>query len=360
MRFIHFDFDAIEDYVSNHLRLFLSMTGGIIVFVGIIAVSVFFIYARGAEQTMVPDVRGKELTGALMELQVKELYPRLQLRYSQSSAEKGLILEQSPPAGTIVKAGRRIRLVVSQGVMVNTVENYVGRDIDEVRMDIQALFAAPGSASPPILSLREPFMYEYSSETPGTILRQKPEPGAGISGPTVLELVVSRGAENAMIKVPSLAGLPMADALEQIGRTGVDFVFRLRTARGSEAPGMVVFQDPPADTVAAANIRISLTVSAPEQPVTRDGEVFSLFRYQMAPNLYPLSIRLDALLPAAPGAAGNRGERRRLLTTDYAGGELTVPYLLPEGSVLILSMLNREIHRETVILPVNDLSLEQL
>jgi hypothetical protein len=72
----------------------------------------------------------------------------------------------------------------------------------------------------------------------------------------------------------------------------------------------------------------------------------------MAKNPYPLALRLEAQLP--------NGERRRLLAAEYAGGALTVPYHLPVGTVLILSMLNREIHRETVIPPVENLSLDQL
>jgi beta-lactam-binding protein with PASTA domain len=154
MRF-EFDPDAIESYVANHLRFFISLSLGLIVFVGIIALTVFFIAVRGAEQTMVPDVRGKELTQALLELQVKELYPRIQLRYSQSAHDKGQVLEQNPSGGTIVKAGRRIRLVVSQGVVINTVENYTGRNIDEVRMDLQTLFASAGNISTqPLRSLK--------------------------------------------------------------------------------------------------------------------------------------------------------------------------------------------------------------
>jgi beta-lactam-binding protein with PASTA domain len=163
MGFIKLDPDAIEGYIANHLKLFISMAFGLIVFVGLIAAVIFFIAVRGAEQTMVPDVRNKELTEALLELQTKELYPRIQLRYSQSSLDKGLILEQEPRAGTIVKAGRRIRLVVSRGVMINTVENYLGRDIDEVRMELRTLVAEANSAGgtgQPIFTLREPFMYE--------------------------------------------------------------------------------------------------------------------------------------------------------------------------------------------------------
>jgi hypothetical protein len=72
----------------------------------------------------------------------------------------------------------------------------------------------------------------------------------------------------------------------------------------------------------------------------------------MPRNPYPHLIRQEALLPS--------GERIRLLSVEYAGGELTVPYHLPPGSVLILSMLNREMHRETVALPAEALSLDQL
>ncbi|MDR1058638.1 MAG: PASTA domain-containing protein, partial [Treponema sp.] len=296
------DLDTIEEYVANHLRLFLSMAAGLLVFVGLIALGVFFIAVRGAEQTMVPEIRGKDLTAALLELQVKELYPRIQLRYSQSSGDKGLILEQDPNPGTIVKAGRRIRLVVSQGVMINTVESYLGRNIDEVRMDLQALNAATGGAA--LLTLKEPLMYEYSPEIPGTILQQQPEAGTGISGPMALSFVVSRGPQSSLIQVPVLTGLSMEEALERIGQGGFDFSFALRPARETEKPETVVFQEPRGDTMAAANTRLALTVAAPTEPAAAGGEVFGLFRYTMAKNPYPLGIRLEALLPS--------GERRRL------------------------------------------------
>jgi beta-lactam-binding protein with PASTA domain len=350
MGFINLDLDAIEGYVANHLKLFISMAAGILVFVGIIAVSIFFIAVRGAEQTMVPEVRGKDLTEGLLALQVKELYPRIQLRYSQSW-DKGLILEQDPRAGTIVKAGRRIRLVVSQGVLINSVDNYLGRNIDEVRMDLQTLFASSGVSSGQLmLSLREPFMYEYSSEPAGLILQQSPEPGANISGPTVLEFVVSRGPENTSIKTPKLTGLSLTDALEAIGRSGINFTFSFRPPETGDKENTVIRQDPAGDTMTAANTVIKITVTGPAK--LPEGEVFSLFKYTLPRNPYPLSVRLEALLP--------NGERQQIITVAYSGGEFTVPYQLPSGSTLILSMLNREIHRETVALPVEGLSLDQL
>jgi hypothetical protein len=60
----------------------------------------------------------------------------------------------------------------------------------------------------------------------------------------------------------------------------------------------------------------------------------------MPKNPYPLPVRLEALLPS--------GEQTRIINVDYPGGKFTVPYRLPVGSVLILSMMNREIYREIV------------
>ena len=341
------DLDSIEGYVANHLRLFISMTLGILALVGIIAVSIFLIAVRGAEQTMVPDVQGKDLTAALIELQVKELYPRIQLRYSQTSHDKGQVLEQDPRPGSIVKAGRRIRLVVSQGVVISRVENYVGRDIGDVRTELQAL--SSGLAQP-LLYLKEPLMYDYSKEAPGTILKQRPEPGADISGPMQLEFVVSQGAEKASRTLPQFVGLSTSAALEQISKTGIDFSFSLRAAGNREKGETVVSQEPPANSMISVDTAVRLTVTPPDKLAA--GEVFKLFRYTIPQNPYPLAVRLEALLPS--------GERVRIINVEYAGGEFTVPCKAPVGTVLILSMMNREIYRETVNPQAEPLSLDQL
>jgi beta-lactam-binding protein with PASTA domain len=346
MKLIPFDFDAMESYVANHLRLFISMALGLLVFVGIVALSVFFVAVRGAEETMVPEVRGKELAQALLELQVKELDPRIRLRYSQSSYDKGFVLEQDPGAGAIVKAGRRIWLVVSQGVIIDRVENYIGRNIDEVRMDLQTMFA---SSPQPLLSLKEPFMYQHSAEASGIILRQNPEPGGEISGVTTLEFVVSLGPENVTVVMPGFTGLSVAASLEQLGQMGINFVFTVQDPLEGEKGETVTAQNPGEGTRIRQDGLIRLTVTAPDD--LEEGEVFGLFTYPVPKNPYPLPVRLDAILPS--------GEERRVLTVEYPGGDFTVPYRLPLGTTLVLSMVNREMHRETVR-PLRDPAPDQL
>jgi beta-lactam-binding protein with PASTA domain len=331
-----FDLSSLEDYVAGHLRFFIFTVAGLVIFVGIIAVSVFFYAVHGEEQTMVPDVTGKELTEALLELQVKELYPRLQLRYSQTSRDKGFILEQEPKPGTIVKAGRRIRLIVSRGVIVNKVENFLSRNIDEVRMDLATLQAVAGGL--PLLSIKEPIMYDFSSENPGVILAQKPEPGTDISGPLSLEFVVSRGRENLTVTVPQLKGLTLSKALEIISGTGVNFQFVIKEKAEGESGETITAQIPEASSTVSINTPVQLTVTRPDK--IADNEIFGLYSYKIPQNPYPLPVRLDAQLPS--------GEKSRLFTVNYMGGEFTLPYKLPVESVLILSMLNRELNREVV------------
>ena len=330
------DLGSIEDSVSGNFKVFLISIIVLVVFIGIIAISVFFLAVRGEEQVMIPDVVGKELTQALLELQVKELYPRIQLRYTQTSLDKGLILEQEPRPGTIVKAGRRVRLVVSQGVVLNRVENFVGRNIEDVRMDFNTINAASGSGR--LLAIREPIMYEFSSESPGVILTQKPDPGAEISCPTEMIFVVSRGRENSLITIPQLTELELSRALQTISASGVNFRFTARETRGDERGETVVSQIPPAGTTAPQNTVVELVVTNPT--TVGNNEIFGIFRRHIPENPYPLAVRLDAQTPT--------GETIRLITVNYQGGDFTVPYRLPRDTVLILSMANRELYRETV------------
>ena len=202
-------------------------------------------------------------------------------------------------------------------------------------MELQTYAVASDS---PLLSIKEPLMYDFSTAAPGVILQQKPEPGTDIFGPMSLEFVVSRGPENVLITVPQFIGLTLQAALDLIGRTGAVFEFYLQELQDGEQGEMVVNQNPPSGTSVTANTQVNLLVTAPAE--LAEDEVFALFTYAMPRNPYPLPVLLEALLPS--------GEQTRLISVDYPGGNFTVPYRLPRGSVLVLSLMNREIHRETV------------
>ena len=107
--------------LNQNKKTFLLVVIVALVFMFAICWITFFATVRGPEQVMVPNVEGKELTTALLELQVKELYPKIQLKYTDNPDDAGKILNQNPEGGSIVKAGRRVNLTVSRGVILDHV-----------------------------------------------------------------------------------------------------------------------------------------------------------------------------------------------------------------------------------------------
>ncbi|MDR2601550.1 MAG: PASTA domain-containing protein [Spirochaetaceae bacterium] len=327
------EFDEIK--AANKIGAFFLSALVLLGFTAAVAMVVFFLTVRGPEQTMVPNVVGKDIIEALLEMQQKELYPQIQLRFSQSALDKNKILEQDPRHGAIVKAGRRIRLVVSQGVQISRVENYIGRNLTEVRAEIQT-YASGGET--PVISIKEPVMYEISAKSPGTILEQSPSSGTGISGPIAISFVVSRGKDEDAA-VPALVGLGLREAVAEIKKSGVTAVFSLRDG-GRGAAETVVSQNPAAGVVISKSKTVLVTIAAPAPSSLLESEVFGLFEYELAPNPFPVETKLEALFPG--------GSREELAAFNHAGGLFTFPYRVPSGTVLILSMLDSEIYRETV------------
>ncbi len=327
------DTAEVENLAASRLKLFVLASFSLVVVVGLAALLVFFLAIRGAEQSLVPDVVGKPLTEALLELQAKELYPRLQLRYSQNAEDKDIVLDQEPQSGAIVKAGRRIKLVVSRGLMVEKIEDFVGRGFDDVKSQLSALFS---TSAKPLLSVKDPPMYEFSPEPAGTILEQDPPAGTDVVGPLALEFIVSRGSGKEKFKVPDIVGLPYIDAIDRLSEAGVCFTVGIRPALAGEKPETVMSQDPAGQSVIDLGTRVAIEVTMPSD--LTEEEAFGVFSASLPEYPYALALKLDAMLP--------NGERRRLYDADHPGGEFSVPYRLPRGTVLTLTALNRMEKRE--------------
>lgn len=327
------DLSKLEGMDKEHYSLVAWGLGAIIVFMVVVGFAAFFLTLRGSEETMVPDVRGVDLPSALVKMQDKELYPRISLRFTDDPQDKGRIVEQKPLPGTIVKAGRRIQLTVSRGPVVDKVENYVGQDLNDVKTHLMTLFAS----TRPLVTIKEPPIYIFDKAAAGTVLEQKPPEGTQIDGPVALEVWVSRGPEKAQITVPDFRGQSYQDALLHIEKSNVAVVFSMRKADGREKAGTVVSETPEPGTRMAPSGKIQLTVTAPA-PVK--GFTAGIFERELQEYAYPVKVVLEALLPT--------GERQSILKVNHPGGKFSAPYVLPDSSVLILSVLDRESARVEV------------
>jgi beta-lactam-binding protein with PASTA domain len=307
-------------------KLVVLLIVAMFVLMVLIGLATFWLSVRGAEEVLVPKVEGKELMDALMDLQEKELTPRVQVRFS-SEVEKGAVIEQKPAPGTIVRAGRRITLAVSRGPVIDRVENYVGEKLDDVRIHLQTLFASYQA----LLRIKEPVSYVFDSSPSGTIIAQNPSPGTMISGTTEVELVVSRGPRGETIDVPDFVGMPFRDAIAQLSSLNFPFVFSVKRAEGEEKRGVVVAQTPDPKAEVPYGSVIQLTMTRPER--LQSGQVFGVFQYVLPDYPIMVDISLDAI-----SASGST----TLLSMKHPGGPISIPYVVDEKTELVLYVFDKE------------------
>ncbi len=307
--------------------LFVAIIGCMIA-IGFIT---FSIAVRGEEQTLVPNVKGKDLIAALQDLQSKELFPTVQVQFS-TKAEKNVVLDQSPAPGTLVKAGKRVALRVSKGPVLGEVENYVGQSLDEIRGYLQTLF----STNSPNLLIKEPPIYRVSpGVTPGTIIAQSPKPGTKISGLTYLEFVVSQGEGEAYAEVGTYTGMSFQEAITDLTRNNLPFFFSVQKPQKGQQPGGVVSQSPSPKAKLPYGQLVQLVMAAPSSP--GKDKIFGVFKYSLPDYPILVDIRLDVI--SDTGTAP-------LLSMKHPGGPLSLPYIVPDGSELVLSVLDKEEVRE--------------
>jgi eukaryotic-like serine/threonine-protein kinase len=295
---------------------------------------VFSINVKGPEKVMVPDVVGKDLPSALIEMQAKELYPKIQLRYSDTPGDEGKILEQSPSGGAIRKGYSRVSLVVSRGVVIDHVENYVGQNLDDVRLKLQTLFA--GSVRPLII-VASP-AYKADASAAGTIIEQDPPEGTGISNPVTVHFIVSRGPNFENTRVPDIIGSTVNDVLQQISRTKLTFDFTSHEATGAEKPGTVVSEQKFTEELVQNYTHVTAEFAMPSKPV--NGNVYGIFEDTLTAYPYPVAVKLTAV--------PEEGDPYTLVTFSHPGGKITIPYAVPAGTELVLFVVDKEHKKITV------------
>ncbi|MGI5097111.1 PASTA domain-containing protein [Treponema socranskii] len=317
--------DALEKLQSSG-KLLLSTVIVTFVVMALACLAVFSVNVKGPEQVLVPDVTGKKLTTALIEMQAKKLYPEIQLRYSETPGDEGTILEQDPSGGAIRKGFSHISLVVSRGVVIDHVENYIGENIDSVRMKLQTLFA--GSARP-LIVIASP-QYKADTAEAGTILEQNPPEGTNITDPVTVHFVVSRGPNFENTRVPDLIGNSVSDVLQQMSRTRLVFDFTAHTAEPGENAGTVVHEQTFSEELVANYTHVALEFAFPRQ--AQGGNIYGIFEDMLPTYPYPVQIKLTA--------EPEDGDAYTIVTFSHPGGAVTIPYAVPKGTELVLYVVS--------------------
>lgn len=329
---IKVNFEESYDKLQSNLPALIITCVAAIIVMGFIAFAVFFSNVKSPEKVLVPNVTGKKLEDALLEMQVKELYPKINLRYSEVPGNEGTILEQSPKAGAIVKGYSRVSLVVSRGVIVDKVDDYVGQKIDDVQMKIQTLFAGQKA----LIILDKPEYVPDTSEA-GTILEQNPPAGTSISEPVNVQLIVSRGPNYENTRAPNVMGQSVNDLLQTITRSKIVFDIDLRKAEKGEKEGVVVEQDSFDSEFVPNYTRVHVVMTK----ASKDGEnVTGVFEENIIDYPYPVNMKLDAI--------PSEGDSYTIVSFNHPGGRVTIPYSVPSDTTLVLTVVDKVVSKKVI------------
>ena len=357
-------FKAGAEKLQETGAAFVWYTVALFVIMGITAVAIFLGVNKGYERQVVPDVVGTNLYRAQLILQEKELYPRLQMRYSDVPGQVGQIISQSPKKGSIVKAQSRVTLVVSRGVVFDHVGNYVGTNLDALKNTLDALYAG---AEIPSLTIANP-IFKQDAALPGTILEQDPPEGTPITQPIELKFIVSSGPQKMKVEIPDFTGKNVTEVLAAMSQTRLTFDFTQHIASENEVPGTVVKQVNPSNKKEVgeyAHVQLEFAMPAVTEDDEENGEVkpdqnglneaeateaglvrntanyvHGILTTKIPEYPYAVPVKLDVI--------PQEGSRYGIATFNHVGGNLTIPYAVPHGSVLVLSVLEREVERRAI------------
>lgn len=319
------NYETIESNIPALVKTVIAA----ILLMAFITCAVFFIRVKGEEQTLVPNVVGIQLEDAIVELQVKQLYPKIKLRYTDDGIEKGVVLEQSPSARAMVKGYSIVTLTVSRGPVQATVEDYVGKNVVDLKVGEEQL--AFGENKSPI-KFKSP-IYKHDEAAEGTVIAQFPEAGLDVFGTTNVQLVVSKGLNKKNVEVPLLNGLSVQDFLEQTKGAPLVFDISAHVATEGEEPGTIT-KTSTTGTVPEFS-RVQVDFAYPQQPImVEDKEIaYGLIEQELADFPYPVKMELSAIT--------TDGDITQLANFSHPGGKICVPYAVEKGTTLVFSVNNK-------------------
>ena len=197
----------------------------------------------------VPDVTGKQMTLARQILEDQHLRVTVAETYD-ASVPVGVVVSQTPEAGTMVKEERAITIYVSKGGEELEMPNLRGLNQSDAIDKLQQMGLRLGSA------------YEtFSDEDSGTVISQDPRSGTRISKGQTVDITVSKGQKIKKVSVPDVKGVPVDRARTIIEDSSLS-VGGTSEQESTQAAGTVVSQSPAAGTEVDAGSSVRLVVSS--------------------------------------------------------------------------------------------------
>jgi eukaryotic-like serine/threonine-protein kinase len=205
---------------------------------------------EAAEPVGVPNVVGIERDLAVQRIEEAELEAAVEEQPS-TEVDEGLVIEQSPPAGSRIAKGDTVTIIVSTGPQEVEVPALAGKTYGEAVDTLEELGLEPRRVD------------VFAQRQPGIVVSLDPRAGTIVDEGSVVTVRVSKGAQ--LVAVPDVLQQSEDSARSELETAG--FQVQVVQAPSSDTPqGLVSAQSPDPGVEAARGSTVQITISTgPEQ-----------------------------------------------------------------------------------------------
>lgn len=203
-----------QENKMNPVGIAIATVVGIIVAL-IVLVLIFYKPFKGIDvekEFVLEDFTGKTLVEATALAKEKGLTLKQVETLFSADTEPGIVLSQSPEAGTMIKSGREIQVIVSIGEEASFMPDLRNKTLEEVKLVIEDKGLILGAVKE-----------EVNDLAPGLVVSQRPEPNDDYTAGMTVDLVISLGPETEDIKVPDLTGKTQEEAIQLLKSVKLNF-----------------------------------------------------------------------------------------------------------------------------------------
>ncbi len=203
------------------------------------------------EMVTLPNVVGKTMEEAKVELDKKKLFLKKEGEKFDNRWERGKIVFQDPSPGSKLNINKVVRVIISSGSEKVIVPEVTGKNIQLAGEIIKKAGLNKGKVS----------QVHASGYSAGKIFAQYPLPSEEVARNTLVSLLVSQGQREEKYIMPDFIGKRSETVMAKLR----ELSFRVEDARpvyypGLE-PGIIIKQFPPHGFVIQKNYPITLEVS---------------------------------------------------------------------------------------------------
>lgn len=306
-----------DDFLDDKPVVIKSLAKVLIVLAiiaGFLGVFAFFSFdwafsalVHSRNEVQVPDITNKPLTTAIDSLAQVTLAMRKAGEEFQPELPAGSIIRQLPPAGTVVREGKVIRVWISQGTESIAVPDLTGLPLRNAELLIRQSYLSVG---------KKDTAYSLTVEK-GNVVSQTPAPKEMLDKGQEINLVISNGnPPSSMRLMPDFRQKTLANVNRWATEGNIEI--NIKEDKSSMFPnGTIVKQSPEPDSAVAPQSEISVTVSA--RPVSNDEKMHRV-HYELPQGKNANRVKVVV--------SDSIGEREILNEMKQPGSkiDLTVPY----------------------------------